>query len=424
MCRKFSCNIPQKAYFRTKIMMKNRCVRAVLLLGLMYSSAAWSQNNAPRPAQPKPAGSKPKPPKEIAPAVQIYFDFNKSTLKKSEVEKLEKLLEDLKSKREYKMMLTGHTDSTGNDDYNLQLSQRRVDEVYDWLMEKDIDTSVVGRVYFGRSKPREKNEGDEEKKAKNRRVEITIIEKPAPPPPPPPPPPKDTCVKDTTVFIGQGVSITLNRCDFFRMCRNSNGCVTIDRKSELEEIFESGTPLRTMKGDGFNWAGIYNIKMAGDTCLKKPASFSVSLDLETYKKAKLSVYKAKGEDYLEQDKSVRVTMAKTKESMKVTIPLKCPGQVNLCGVTGKSKVAAFKDKSFKVKDIYVVSYEPPTIIPATKKGSKWYVNYGSVQDGKLFVVLNDGETVVKDIDLNGIRKTKTKGELRKKYKIKAKHIKR
>jgi hypothetical protein len=208
------------------------------------------------------------------------------------------------------------------------------------------------------------------------------------------------------------------------MCRNSKACITIDRKSELEEIFESGTPLRTMKGDGFNWAGIYNIKMAGDTCLKKPASFSLNLDMETYKKAKLSVFKAKGEDYLEQDKSVKVAMSKTKENLKVTIPLRCPGQVNLCGVTGKSKVAAFKDKSYKIKDIYVVSYEPPTIIPATKKGSKWYVNYGNIQDGKLYLVLNDGETVVKDVDLNGIRKTKTKGELRKKYKIKAKHIKR
>ncbi len=404
--------------------MKNHCVRAVILLALMYSSTAWTQPTTPKPAQPRPAANKPKPPREIAPAVQIYFDFNKSNLKKSEVAKLEKLLEDLKSKREYKMMLTGHTDSTGNDDYNLQLSQRRVDEVYDWLMEKEIDTSVVGRVYFGRSKPREKNEGDEEKKAKNRRVEITIIEKPAPPPPPPPPPPKDTCVRDTTVFIGKGVSITLNRCDYFRMCRNSNGCVTIDRKTELEDIFDSGTPLKTLKGDGFNWGGIYTIKMPGDTCLKKPASFSVNLDLETYKKAKLSVFKPKGEDYLEQDKSVRVTMAKTKENIKVTLPLKCPGQINLCGVTGKSNVAVFKDKSYKIKDIYVVSYEPPTIIPATKKGSKWYVNYGSIQEGKLFVLLNDGETVIKNIELNSIRKSKNKGELRKKYKIKAKHINR
>jgi len=408
--------------------MKIRCFRFVLLLGLMGASIAWSQTTTHKSATAKSAGNKPKPPREIAPAVQIYFDFNKSALKKGEIEKLEKLLEDLKFKSEYKMMLTGHTDSTGNDDYNMQLSKQRVDEVYEWLMGKDIDTSVVGHVYFGRSKPREKNEGDEEKKAKNRRVEITVIEKPEPPPPIPPPPPplptKDTCVKDTTVFIGQGVAITLNRCDYFRMCRNSSSCVSIDRKSDLEEIFESGTPLKTQKGDGFNWAGIYNIKMVGDTCLKKPASFSVSLDMETYKKSKLSVYKSKGEDYLEQDKSVRVTMSKTKDNIKVTLPLKCPGQINLCGVTGKSKVAAFKDKSHEIKDIYVVTYELPTIIPATKKGSKWYVNYGNIQDGKLFLVLDDGETVVKDVDLNGIRKTKTKGKLRKKYKIKAKHIKR
>ena len=405
--------------------MKIHCVAAMVVLSLLSSATAWSQPKNPRPAAPRTTANKPKPPKEIAPAVQIYFDFNKSNIKKSEVAKLEKLLEDLKSKREYKMMLTGHTDSTGNDDYNMQLSQRRVDEVYDWLMEKDVDTSVVGRIYFGRSKPREKNEGDEEKKSKNRRVEITIIEKPAPPPPPPPPPPKDTCVKDTTVFIGQGVAITLNRCDYFRMCRKSqDGCITIDRKAELDEIFESGTPLKTMKGDGFNWAGIFNVKMAGDTCLKKPASFSVNLDLDTYKKTKLSAYKIKGEDYLELDKSMRVSVAKTKENIKVTIPMKCPGQINLCGVTGKSKVAAFKDKTFKIKDIYVVSYEPPTIIPATKKGSKWYVNYGNIQNGKIYVMLNDGETVIKDIELNSIRKTKTPGELRKKYKVKAKHIKR
>lgn len=420
--------IPTKPYFRPKIMNKNFCIKAPIVAMLLISSALSAQTGNPKPvtakpAQPKPASSKPKPPKEIAPAVQIYFDFNKSNLKKSEEEKLVKLLEDLKSKKEYKMILTGHTDSTGNDDYNLQLSQRRVDEVYDWLIEKEVDTSIIGRIYFGRSKPREKNEGDEEKKSKNRRVEITVIEKPVPPPPPPPPF-KDTCSKDTSVFIGQGISITLNICDFKNMCRkNPNACITVDRKSELEEIFDSGTPLKTQKGEGFNWGGIFNIKMAGDTCLKKPASFSFNLDLETYKKSKLNAYKVKGESFLEMDKSIKVTTSKSKENIKVTMPLKCPGQINLCGVTGKSKVAVFKDKSFKIKDIYVISYEPPTIIPATKKGTKWYVNYGNINNGKLNVVLNDGETVIKDIDLNKVRATKKKGELRKKYKIKAKHIK-
>jgi hypothetical protein len=36
---------------------------------------------------------------------------------------------------------------------------------------------------------------------------------------------------------------------------------------------------------------------------------------------------------------------------------------------------------------------------------------------------DDDETVVSDIDLNSIRKTKKKGELRKKYKVKTKHLK-
>lgn len=403
--------------------MRKLIIGSLLALALGQATTLTAQNGGGKPAAPKPAAAKPKPPKEIAPAVQIYFDFNKSNLKKSEEEKLAKLLEDLKSKKEYKMILTGHTDSTGNDDYNLQLSQRRVDEVYDWLTDNGVDTSIIGRTYFGRAKPREKNEGDEEKKAKNRRVEITIIEKPAPPPPPPAPV-RDTCNRDTMVFIGQGISITMNICEYKNLCRkNPDKCITVNRMTELEEIFESGTPLRTQKGEGFIWGGIFDFKMAGDTCLKKPASFSFKMDPETYKKAKLNVYKAKGESYLEMDKSVRITQRKAKDNLTVTIPLKCPGTVNLCAVAGKSKVAQFKDKSGKIQDIFVVTPEPATIIPATKKGSRWYLNYSNISDAKLYIRLTDGETLIKDIDLNTVRKTKKKGELRKKYKIKAKHIK-
>ena len=377
----------------------------------------------PAPAKPAPV-AKPQPPKEIAPAVQIYFDFNKSAIKKSEEEKLKKLLEDLKTKKDYKLTLTGHTDSTGNDDYNLQLSQRRVDEVYDWLVENGMDTGIINRSYFGRAKPREKQEVDEEKKSKNRRVEITIYEKPAPPPPPPPAPKpvRDTCNYDTTVFIGQGISISMNICEYRSLCkRNPGKCLTVDRKSELEEIFESGVPLKTQKGEGFVWGGIFDVKM--DSCLKKPASISFKMDADVYKKAKLSVFKAKGESFLELDKSTKITQSKTKDNMKVTIPVKCPGVVHLCAISGKSKQAMFKDKTGNIQEIFVVTAEPPTIIPATKKGSSWILNYSNISDAKMYVRLNDGETVIKDIDLNKVRKTKKKGELRKKYKVKTKHLK-
>lgn len=378
-----------------------------------------------KPAPAKPAATaKPQPPKEIAPAVQIYFDFNKSAVKKSEEEKLKKLLEDLKSKKDYKLTLTGHTDSTGNDDYNLQLSQRRVDEVYDWLVENGMDTAIIARSYYGRAKPREKQEADEEKKSKNRRVEITIYEKPVPPPPPPPPPKpvRDTCNYDTTVFVGSGVSMSMNICEFKKLCKvNPSKCISVDRKSELEEIFESGAPLKTQKGEGFIWGGIIDVKI--DSCLKKPATISFKMDADVYKKAKLAVFKPKGETSLELDKSVKITQTKAKDNLKITIPVKCSGPVYLCAISGKSKQALFKDKTRNIQDIYVVTSEPPTIIPATKKGSTWILNYSSINDAKMFVRLKDGETIVKDIDLNKVRKSKKKGELRKKYKVKAKHLK-
>lgn len=386
-------------------------------------SVVYAQPGKPAAAPVKTTTTAKPKPKEIAPAVQIYFDFNKYAIKKSEEEKLKKLLEDLKSKKEYKLVLTGHTDSTGNDAYNLELSQKRVDEVYDWMIEKEVDAAIIERSYFGRAKPREKTELDEEKKSKNRRVEITIIEKEKPLPPPPAPV-KDTCNKDTTVVLGAGVSMTMNICEFKRMCKNAKEkCITVNKLTEVEEIFESGTPLKTQKGEGFTWAGIYELKFPGDTCLKKPATFKTTLDLETFKKAKLNVYKAKGESFLEMDKNTRVTQTKTKSDIKVSIPVKCPGAVNLCGTAGKSKTTMFKDKSAKIQDIYVVTSEPVTIIPAMKKGSKWYLNYNRVSDAKLYIRLTDGETVIKDIDLNSVKKSKKPGELRKKYKIKAKHIK-
>ena len=124
-------------------------------------------------------GSKPKKlaaneQKEISPAVQVYFETNKSVIKPAEIAKLKRLLDTLDTKDEFRLILTGHTDSTGNDELNLKLSQVRVDGVFQYLVDSDIEGDFMMRQYFGRSKPREKEETSEEKKAKNRRVELTV----------------------------------------------------------------------------------------------------------------------------------------------------------------------------------------------------------------------------------------------------------
>ncbi|MBS3914795.1 MAG: OmpA family protein [Bacteroidetes bacterium] len=365
-----------------------------------------------------------KQPKEIAPAVQIYFDKNKSNLNKGEKSKLDKLKEDLASKKEYKVVLTGHTDSIGNDAFNLELSESRVEEVYEYLAGIGMDTGVITRYYYGRSRPREGND-QEEKRAKNRRVEITIIEKPKPVEKPKPKPVvKDTCNYDTAVVVGE-FSVKMNVCEYKNRCRKDpKNCIEVSKIASVDEIFQSGVPLKTAKGEGFVWGAICEFKIAGDSCFKHPVSMQVAIDdPEAYKRARLMAQKTKGES-LEPDKNTKVTISKTKSDMKISIPVKCPGNFMIASNAGKSKITKFKDKTGKIAEIYVVSNSPITIIPATKKGKNWYLNYANVPDAKLYVKLNDDDgTMISDIDLNKVRKSKVKGELRKKYKVKPKHLK-
>ena len=141
--------------------MKHLRLFSLIVLGLL-SVQSFAQGSKPK----KPAANEQK---EISPAVQIYFETNKSVIKPAEIAKLKRLLDTLDTKDEFRLILTGHTDSTGNDELNLKLSQARVDGVFQYLTDNDIEGDWMMRQYFGRAKPREKEETSEEKKAKNRR---------------------------------------------------------------------------------------------------------------------------------------------------------------------------------------------------------------------------------------------------------------
>ena len=93
--------------------------------------------------------------KEIAPAVQIYFDLGKSEVKKDGLAKLDKLVKELKSKGKLNLIVTGHTDKSGSDEINLKLSKARAGEVFDYLMEAGVDEEVMDIGFYGSAKPRE-----------------------------------------------------------------------------------------------------------------------------------------------------------------------------------------------------------------------------------------------------------------------------
>ena len=411
----------------------------VLIFGL---NIATSSLLAQTKSAPKKAEQNYVEPKELAPAVQIYFDNNKREVKKEEMKKLDALVDRLKSIKEYRLVLTGHTDSTGNDEYNMELSRNRVDEVFDYLIEKDIEEEFIQKESFGRKKPREKNESDAMMKAKNRRVEITIIEKPKPVEVPKPIIKGDTCTRDTTVTIGSGMSITMNKCEYIRMCKSTPGkCVTIRKTSDIMEIIKSGHPLTLKGNEGLVWAGILEFKFPGDTCLSKPFTANVKVEgFDGYKKAKIKLYvkdEKTGKLKVSSDRDKKVVADKSdkkKESIKYAVTVKCPtskdkeGTIFLAGGAGKGKTSIIKDKTGQIERVFVIQEADPTnampltIIEGEKKENVFTVKYSKLSEAQFIFQLNDG-TFTSQVPVSQVKPTKVKSELRKKYKIKVKHLK-
>ena len=73
----------------------------------------------------------------------------------------------------------GHTDSTGDEDYNMGLSVRRAEAVRDYLVSRGIDSSIIDVSGLGETSPISSN-ATREGRAQNRRVEIHVgISEPA-----------------------------------------------------------------------------------------------------------------------------------------------------------------------------------------------------------------------------------------------------
>jgi outer membrane protein OmpA-like peptidoglycan-associated protein len=104
----------------------------------------------------------------------IYFDFDKASLKPESFVELNKVVDFLKQNGKVSIEIAGHTDSKGSDTYNESLSQGRSQSVVDYLVSQGIVTARLQAHGYGESKPIDSNE-TEEGRANNRRVEFTIL---------------------------------------------------------------------------------------------------------------------------------------------------------------------------------------------------------------------------------------------------------
>jgi OmpA-OmpF porin, OOP family len=167
--------------------------------GDCWRSAQWSEEvavqacdphlvpdraEAPVPqAPPAPAQAAPSPAPAPAPT-QVeetrvlggapLFALDEDSLSAEGRAQLTELVRDVNRLDEVeRIVVVGHTDNTGEADYNMDLSARRAESVKEYLVEQGIDPSLIVTEGRGLTEPVASNE-TREGRAQNRRVEVMI----------------------------------------------------------------------------------------------------------------------------------------------------------------------------------------------------------------------------------------------------------
>ncbi|HZF45852.1 MAG TPA: OmpA family protein [Sphingomonadaceae bacterium] len=103
----------------------------------------------------------------------VTFDVDSTTIKPEFQRTLDSISTSLVTYPNSLIDVMGHTDSTGSDQYNLDLSQRRANAVADYLTMRGVSRARVATVGYGERYPVADN-STEYGRAQNRRVELKI----------------------------------------------------------------------------------------------------------------------------------------------------------------------------------------------------------------------------------------------------------
>ena len=139
--------------------------------------ATWSPDKAAAPCDMVPrAAVAPVPVAQAAPVVaaapaapprviekitlntDVLFEFNKAELTPAGEQKLDELAKSAQGADVDQVVLTGHADRIGSEDYNQQLSEDRAQAVADFLASKGVDRSHLQVEGKGKSEPVTRNE--------------------------------------------------------------------------------------------------------------------------------------------------------------------------------------------------------------------------------------------------------------------------
>lgn len=105
---------------------------------------------------------------------KIFFDFDKYDLKDTAKEVLKAKAAILKQYGSWKLLVEGHCDERGTEEYNLALGERRARAAYEFLVVLGVPSSRLKIVSFGEERPADAGH-TEMAWAKNRRAEFKVF---------------------------------------------------------------------------------------------------------------------------------------------------------------------------------------------------------------------------------------------------------
>lgn len=168
-----------------------RYISILLLAGLLALPLACSKKQTVKPptrepvveqevkeevpvVEEEPLEEEPVVTKREMPILEdVFFDFDKYDLKEEARDALSKNAEELKNNPSVQIIVEGHCDERGTEDYNLALGEKRAKAARDFLVRLGVASGRITIISYGESRPFDPRH-NEEAWAKNRRAHFVI----------------------------------------------------------------------------------------------------------------------------------------------------------------------------------------------------------------------------------------------------------
>jgi len=180
-------------------MKKSVCLSLAVLLSFMFLAACKAKvKEVPPPpqAQEQPKVEKVSPPPPPPPPTEeelfksktleqinreqpvkmIFFDYDKYFIRDDAKPTLSANAAWLNKFRSVRILIEGHCDERGTEDYNLALGEKRAKSTYDYLLSLGVSAERLQTISYGKSQPIDMGH-NEVSWQRNRRAQFTIISK-------------------------------------------------------------------------------------------------------------------------------------------------------------------------------------------------------------------------------------------------------